>query len=137
MPAPAWMSIAQGPLLVPGFLQVSQNLSFLSDPCRLEGQRGELRNPVVSGFNHKSVQTGSIPWASEKERYLEQGSLEGGSKATSHWLLTESLAHSLGHHPRAPGRINDDQGSCPPPSSPRCSNEVNYKTWSSEGIKTF
>lgn len=95
MPAPAGISIAQGPLLIPGFLQISQNLSFLSNPRRLEGQKGEHRNPLVRGFNHKSVQTCSISWASEKERDLEQGSLERGSKATSHWLLTESLAHSL------------------------------------------
>ena len=83
MPAPAGISIAQGPLLIPGFLQISQNLSFLSNPRRLEGQRGEHRNPLVRGFNHKSVQTCSISWASEKERDLEQGSLERGSKATS------------------------------------------------------
>lgn len=74
MPAPAGMCIAHGLLLAPGFPQVSQKLSLLSNPRMFEKQRGRLWNPVARGFNHKSVQTGSIPWASENAGVLVQGS---------------------------------------------------------------
>ena len=107
MPAPAGMCIAHGLLLAPGFLQVSQKLSLLSNPRRSERQRGELWNPVVRGFNHKSVQTGSIPWASENEGVLVQGS-------TCHLK-----GRIQGHQPLASHRVSGAPSGPPPLGCPQ------------------
>lgn len=82
-----------------------RNCHFFQTPVGLK-DRGKLWNPVARGFNHKSVQTGSIPWASENAGVLVQGS-------TCHLK-----GRIQGHQPLASHRVSGAP-SGPPPKSPQ------------------
>lgn len=60
-------------------------------PHRFERQKSELWYPMGKGFDHKSVQAGSIPWASENEGVLVD---KGRTQDHQTWV-----SHRLWHTP--------------------------------------
>lgn len=121
MPAPAWGEHRPGACpytWVP--TRISETVTPPS-PHRFERQRSELWYPVVRGFNPKSVQAASNPWASENEGVLEdKGETHDHLTLVSHGLW--HTAWDTTHEPQA--EFSGQQDSCPQPS-PWCGNESN------------